>query len=320
MLEHLAAILVVVKGAVTGAAATVKLATSAANFFSTRSRSEQQASAALALLGLRAEGSRSYRHDSVHSLFDGDRSLHPDNLSALATLAGYDYAAAMSQGTLVVEEAPSGDADGNIVLIGSPMSEWLSRAVLGYLPDGHGVDSLGLLAPPIDLPWTWALSASDYGSRDVARRYVAGKGLSERPNWRLQGRSQLYVPQIRNGLLDDDFLLVTKMRNYVGPGGWRTGHFITSIGGAHGTGTRAVELLVRDDALLRELGSQLVGLGVCYQALFHVTDIRHDERRGSRARSIQLVGVEKISDDEFAWDTAAAIVSDNINRLGGATN
>lgn len=128
----------------------------------------------------------------------------------------------------------------------------------------------------------------------------------ERPNWRIAGPSGLYVPRVdEDGLLQEDYLLVTRARNYLSTGSIDAGHYIVSFGGAHGTGTRALSILYRDRTILRKLSDQLRARPASFQFLLRVGDIAHDPVNGSHARSLELVGDAMIlPDSDSIWRTA----------------
>jgi hypothetical protein len=316
---HTIGAVAVVLGRVAGAVhSAAKLAKSAAQFFRETSEQRENSESARRLLGLSADRTRAYRHDSVHSLFTHDGVPHPDNLAALQTLAGYDIAAAASHGALTLEPSPTTEISNDLVLIGSPMAESLSRAVFGYIPEPGVQDSLGLVSPPVTLHWTWELSAGAYKRARAARRHVPGKGVSARPNWALNGPTSRAIPRLDSeGFVVEDYLLITKLRNFLGEHDVEGGRFVVSVGGTHGIGTRGVELLIRDSNLLTHV-SDLVGAfeSPCYQALFQVSNIQHSARRGSSGRSIQLVDVREVDDNKEAWESARGTFLENLERLG----
>jgi hypothetical protein len=67
------------------------------------------------------------------------------------------------------------------------------------------------------------------------------------------------------------------------------GRYVVTIAGLHGTATRAVQLLLKDRALLRRIAQDLWPGADTFQILLRVSNIQHDPR-GSRPRTIELVG------------------------------
>jgi hypothetical protein len=294
---------------VAGASGMVTVSTRAAHWLRARARFQDQANVARELLGLQQSELIAYRHDSKHILYSDTEDLHPDNLYGLAAASGNAYVDAQRTGRLCVEDEILTHASHDLALIGSPTAEGLSRLLFGYSPDGDP-DSLALDQVPLDLPFRWVISRNEVADSAVARRFVAGRGLVERPNWRISGPDRIYVPRVdEDGLLLDDYLLVTKVRNYLSRSAIDEGHFILSFGGSHGTGTRALELLFKDRKILTDIADRLRQRPPAFQMLFRVSDIKHDHSAGSHGRSIELVDDAIILPDrDSIWRTATEIV------------
>lgn len=291
---------------VAGATGLVTVSTKAIDWIREKAKYRQEADFARQLLGLHQQAQVVYRHDSRHVLFAGTEQLHPDNLYGLTAASGNDYKRAEAANLVSVADSISTQVSQNLALIGSPTAEGLSRIAFGYRQDEDDPDSLTISDAPLDLPFRWIVSKAEVDERAVARRYVAGRGLVERPNWRIAGPGGLYVPRVdENGLLQEDYLLVTKVRNYLSGGSVDAGSYIVSFGGAHGTGTRALSLLYRDRGILRKLSDQLRTKPASFQFLLRVGNISHDPVNGSHARSIELVGNATIlPDNDSVWRTA----------------
>ena len=245
-----------------------------------------------------------YRSDNTHPLYPKSTALHPDNFDALTTLTQYKITRASYQNKLLVTDSVEGNFERDLVLVGSPVAEGCSRIVFGYEPQPNDTDSLLLADPPVDLPYYWVL---DRGRVEAtAARVVAGKGVRTRPNWRIQstlGAGRLYIPRVDSGgLLEDDYLLITRVRNYLSANALQTDKTIVTIGGTHGTGTKAIEVLLREQTVLSELSNKLKG-ATAYQALFRVGKIQH-ESFGSRASAIELLDVKILPDSDHVWSTA----------------
>jgi hypothetical protein len=292
-----------------GASGMVTVSTRAARWMRAKARFRDQATFARELLGLRQSGLIAYRHDSKHILYSGTEQLHPDNLYGLAAAGGNAYVDAQRNGLLRVEDEILTHASHDLALIGSPTAEGLSRLLFGYVPDGDP-DSLALDQVPLDLPYRWVISKNEVADSAVARRFVAGRGVVERPNWRIAAPDRIYVPRVdEDGLLLEDYLLVTKVRNYLSSASIDEGHFIISFGGSHGTGTRALELLFKDQMVLTDIADRLRQRPAAFQMLFRVSEIKHDRTVGSYARRIELVDDPTILPDrDPIWRTATEIV------------
>lgn len=138
--------------------------------------------------------------------------------------------------------------------------------------------------------------------------------MVERPNWRIAGPERSHVPRVdEDGVLLEDYLLVTKLRNYLSPVALDDGRAVISFGGTHGTGTRALGLIFRDRDVLGELVDQLRSRPAAFQMLFRVGDIAHDQKVGSHARTIELVeNAIVLPDNDQVWRTAAQTLERNL--------
>lgn len=332
MMVDLQAIVAVIAGAAGGTAITaanVKTVREIAKEFSDARerilryrRPRQEAHEAKRLLGLHQRESVVYRSDNVHSLYAGTLRIHPDNRRALVAAAGDDYLAAEKAGVLDVQDIVSADLGQHLVLVGSPTSEGISRLLFGYTAERDSRDGLVLESAPLDLPYRFILSHERVPERAVARRYVEGTGQVERPNWRIETDHETHIPEVDNGgWLRTDYLLVTRLRNFLTAEGFAQGHSVVSIAGTHGVGTQALGLLLRSDPILRLIASTTRGHpSPSFQALLRVTDIDHDKRHGSRARRIEVVGEPVlIGDEPQRWETAHQAVrqrvTDWINKV-----
>jgi hypothetical protein len=264
------------------------------------------------VLGLSEPAGEAYRSHAVHPLYTPGK-LHPDNAAALLA-ASSD----LGLNRMIQRDAIHVDvANNSLLLFGSPTSEGLSRVVFDYseLPDRDGLASLDR---PLDFAYAWNLDPESVGDGAVGR-YVPGKGVVRRPPWQISSfRSEgpkRFVPETDSeGMITEDYLLITRLRNFLSPTAQAEGKFLVSFGGAHGTGTRAVACLFKDKRLLRqvletlrakhrEASRQVAGIPKSYQVLFRVTDIKHTEK-GSIPRRLELVDAVVLGDDDSSWDLA----------------
>lgn len=127
---------------------------------------------------------------------------------------------------------------------------------------------------------------------------------------------KIFVPRIDSeGMLETDFLLITKMRNFMSPNSINTGKHIISIGGTHGTATKAIHLLLKDKQLLSELHPFLSKNPYCYQILPEVGKMDHNSSSGTRATKIRLADEPKMLEDSVErWKAATEIGSKNRDR------
>lgn len=298
---------------VAGAASLVEVSRRAYDWLKFRALAAHEVEDAKELLGIRKGEGVAYRHDSVHPLYSSGPWLHPDNLAALTAAAGNEFRRAREIRRLYRSETVTTALNSNLVLLGSPTAEGLSRPVFGYEPD-LDQDSLVLRHPPLDLPLKWILSKAEIDEHAVAKRYVAERGLVARPNWRIDAGNRLFVPEVdATGFLSVDYLVVTRVRNYLSPEALDEGKYIVSFAGAHGTATRAIEVLLRDRETLRKIAHHLSSRPAAYQLLLRVGGMEHNAVTGTRATRVELVGDPIILPDTYgAWQEAVNIARSNL--------
>jgi hypothetical protein len=257
-----------------------------------------------AVLGLPHGGHVSYRNANVHPLIPQPWQIHPDNLSALEATARLDVQEALRSQTLLVWPEVFGELQDSLVLLGSPTSEDISRAVFGYVPTEGGLRDC---PDHLDLRWRWQLDPTRVAGD--AARYVPGLGLELRPNWAITDtKGESWEPAVRPEgppLIDCDFLLVTRLPNPLAEGASEEGRCIVSVGGTHGLATAGIELVLRHPGSLRQLEELRRGTSGWYQALFRVSGITHS-KQGSKPGAVELVGVETY-DDPLAGGVGEAV-------------
>ena len=267
---------------------------------------------ALGLLGL-ANPDVAFRSDAVHPLFP--HQLHPDNRAALLTVASSALSRARDRGGITDVDELWTTLGRDMVLVGSPASEGLSRPLFGYR--AIETDRLVFDNVPLDLPYRWSVDHSEVeGQR--AKRFIPGHGLVARPAWQLlsyRGGRNLYRPEIDvDGLITTDYLLVSRLRNYLTEDALEQGRFILSIGGAHGTATRAIDVLLRDTGTLAQVADLLRHSPHTFQLLIEVGAIKHDPKRGSRATRVRLVDAVPLPDVGWVWESARRQVEPSLQR------
>lgn len=310
-------------GSVAGAAAVKSVREVAAEFVRARShvsrysQARQGVSSAKRILGFRQSGTLAYRSDNVHILYQGQSTIHPDNRRALIAAAGDEFFGAERSGLLEVHDSVRAGLSDSLVLIGGPTSEGVSRIVFGYVPDAPGGDSLSLGNAPVDLPYRQVLSYNEVSELAAAHRYVEGRGAVARRNWRIETDHEAFIPELgESGWLRTDYLLITRLRNFLTSDGYAQGHSIVSVAGTHGVATQALGMVLKDNSILRAV-SESVGERACpsFQFLVRIVEIDHDPRLGSRPRKIELVGRPILLDDNpQRWRAAQEVVKKNLER------
>lgn len=248
----------------------------------------RRASSALEeMLGIGLHTDTSFRVGLLHSTLE--RGLvHPDDAAAFAAVAGPSLAYAMNSDWLLLDEV-AGRLEDNVVLIGSPGSEGLSRLIFGY--EESSDQRLQFVGDVLDLPYHWEEDSTQV-TGDCLRLQPDGR-TSRRPNWPIiSARERVpYRPRTDNeGFLTSDYLLVSMLPNFLTIEGNERGRTILSVGGSHGVGTRAIERLLMDTKLMSELLTKYQdGKSPHFQALFEACSVVHSARSGSIAKRLSLM-------------------------------
>lgn len=277
--------------------------------------------AAKQLLGLKDPVGEAYRSDAVHPLYTGG-VVHPDNQAAL-TATGADVLQTTDGRDDLVSVDP---ATRSLLLFGSPTSEGLSRIIFGYEAMAEA-EGLIYTDTPFDLAYRWELSPDRADSGVELGRFVRDRGLVKRPPWGIKGlrtNTPDFVPTGQDNMLMDDYLLITRIPNFLSVEAALTNQFIVSFGGAHGTGTKAVGLLLKDRPLLARIAQELRSkqtresgrseMPKAFQILLKVTRIDHKPRaQDSRPKRLSFVDATPLSSRED-WDEVRRRLSGPIDR------
>ncbi|MDQ7904113.1 hypothetical protein RB614_06195 [Phytohabitans sp. ZYX-F-186] len=257
------------------------------------------------LLGFGEPDLYSYRVAMHHPLYKRGEP-HPDDLAAFVTMAGYDIARAHDAGVLAMLDRVEVSLDDGLVLIGSPEAEAVTRLAFGYTRKA-GAGGMRFVSTPVKLPYRWeedrTLVSAQY------ERFVPGAGRARRPNWPIidetSGSARPIFPVVSNsGLLHTDLLLITKVPNFLTPVAYESGRSLVSVAGAHGPGTRSVELLLNDRRLLGQIREGIPEGAQAFQVLLDATDIRHDPRSGSIAKTLRVRDIKVFERPEATWRSA----------------
>jgi hypothetical protein len=235
---------------------------------------------------------------------------HPDDLVAFRAVADPALAYCAEHDLLEVVDSLETHLERNLVVIGSPEAEPLARLAFGYrrIRDSPGFEYTG---DTIDLPFRWHEDPRDlHGS---CQRMVPGHGWVTRPNWPLisskDTAERRLVPRVDNeGRLSTDWLLISVMPNFFTRKALDEGKTIVSVAGTHGTGTRALKVLLGDMTALRHV-TEAVGKGTrAFQLVAEVGDIVHGSS-GSQGRCVRVQDVVKLPDSDEVWHHARMAVA-----------
>jgi hypothetical protein len=242
---------------------------------------------------------------------------HPDDRDAFCSVVEPDIVVAMERGWLEETDDISASLDDSLVLIGSPEAEAVTQLAFGYerKTDKSGVYALGNV---IDLPYCWLEDPAKVEAQSW--KYVEGyhKPVA-RPNWpvvsNVGGKQRLLFPELRNdGLIATDYLLITKVPNYLTRIGYQSGHSVVSIAGTHGIGTRAVSVLLRDRNVLAAIGRTIPAESRAFQVLLRASSVRHEQGKSSSASRIELIDVQIFDRTDYEWMLATHAVAKNQHR------
>jgi hypothetical protein len=267
----------------------------------------------LELLGVRSQSRTSFWISEDHPTID--RRAYPDaDVSALSALVGREVS---DRFTLAEpQEDDHGDSarglEDNLVLIGSPESEPLTRLLFGYevLPNGRG---LRYRDDTVPLIYRW--DEERRAAETLMCLHVRPHGvIAARPNWPLvhdTGELHKIPVRLNNGYLAEDFLLITRIPNFITDTAWDSGAGIINISGLHSVGTRALGMVLDDGALVADIQARLDELphrATAFQAVIHITSILHDRQNGSRATGVRLRDVVEVPLPMHAMHAARAAV------------
>ncbi len=286
-------------------ASGAKMIPGVAQWLINKRRLRREATYAKELLGVDQSMHFNYRVSMDHPLLQHG-TPHADDLSAFAAIAGPSLTHAFTEGWTEYPEDIEANLNEGMVLIGSPEAEALTRLVFGYrkLPETRRVEDLGDV---LDLPFRWLEDVHLVSAR--CRRYVPGKGLVTRPNWPIidntgQRPKKLFPSVSNEGLLESDFLVITRVPNFLTSQAQESGRSIVSIAGTHGVGTRSVGLLLRNQKVLQAVAERIPAGTEAFQILVEAKSIVHDPVRGSKARSVLVRAVHPINRSDDVWARA----------------
>ncbi|MEU6275777.1 hypothetical protein ABZ871_25695 [Streptomyces populi] len=260
-----------------------------------------------------------FRQHSAHPLFPSGDTIHPDNAAALNAVLSSER----DRKKKIVPQVWERISD-SLVLLGSPTSEGLSRLVFGYQELSERPDCLIKSGLASELPFSWNLDGDQIRAR--AKRWVAGMSEpTSRPNWSIQGseKNRFYPDLGGDDFLRSDYLILTKIPNVLVDEDRGSGHYIVSIGGAHGTGMRAIERVLSDKSVLRRIVDDLridpedsASWPNAYQVLLQARNIEHDPQRGSFARNVTYIDSRRITETSDWWNSWRNALAPLVEKLG----
>ena len=281
----------------------IKVASTIAKWVNFRRQRTQDAKSCLELLGLNENSEYSFRVGMQHPLMQLG-TPHPDDAEAFTSIFVPKILKYPEEIIRPSHEIYSPLSD-NIVAIGSPEAEILTQILFGYdRIDGSGLQYSG---DTIDLPYRWLENPSE-----VSTEYLRPSNSGEdhwRPNWPIVSevgvkQKKLYPKVGKDGRLRSDYLLITRVPNYLGDG-IGLGRSFVSIAGSHGIGTKAIKLFVRNKNILAKVWSELGDPSNqdSFQVLCRANKVV-SRGNGFEATSLELLDVQVIDSFDTKWDSA----------------
>jgi hypothetical protein len=172
--------------------------------------------------------------------------------------------------------------DNNITAIGAPQSDPISKQYLEY----SGLSRLELKRvkdPLINLPVEYCVDKNEpYISSSLSKRFVGGIEKSIY-NWTLKLNGKLLKPPEldKNRWLKADYLLITRIPNFIIGNALLRSADVLIIAGTHGTGTESISLLLEDIDKLQKISND-INRRTSFQILLPVTQVDHVEIDGEK--------------------------------------
>lgn len=163
----------------------------------------------------------------------------------------------------------------DVLAFGSPVSDTFSKLILEY--EGEGYQLTRKKNPTIQIPFEYVMHKDlvDF-SLAPARRFVAGEEKTM-PNWRIRENGKFFPPPKldERGWISTDYLLITRLPNFLTRKAFLSGSQVLVIGGTHGVGTYAIKNLISQSKMLKEIRRRIHGKPY-YQILLPIESIDHE--------------------------------------------
>lgn len=206
---------------------------------------------------------------------------HPDDMEAMATLERLG-AEVSTKFELVSEVVGPKDHKGNLICLGSPMSNYVSKEIMGYRKISTD-SSTGLERIQDHSPFEFRFEYifdSAYLMKEgaITKRFVGNKEHVV-PNWSIKDNKtgRILVPNTVGQNLTSDFLLISVLPNIFDRKAYDKRQKVVIFGGTHGVGTKSIEILFKDKTILKAIEQQL-GEAPYWQSLITVSDTFDDQK------------------------------------------
>jgi hypothetical protein len=204
--------------------------------------------------------------------------LHPDNEKLSREILNFiERREVEIKDTIFDLDPNSVELKYNILSIGSAKSTLTTRMLEGYTGD----DAKYLTRNP-SLYLRWELLVDERKLFRKSKRYLQNKKWV-RPNHifldneKRSGQNMIAPLLHSDSWLKEDFLLISKLPNHITSHALQRGSYGIIVEGSHGTGTRALGLLVNNIELLSDLKNRIRD-NTNWQAFYRIV-VKHDHYR-----------------------------------------
>lgn len=205
---------------------------------------------------------------------------HPDDKEAMATLERLG-AEVSKNFDLVNEVIGPKNHEGNLICLGSPMSNYISKQIMSYrnVSENNMLDGLIRIQDksPFDLRFEYIFETAHLMKEGITRRYVGSKEHGV-PNWSVRDNqtNDILIPKTIENNLSSDFLLISVLPNIFSQKAYSNKQRVIVIGGTHGVGTKSIELLFKNKTILETIVKK-VGAAPYWQSLISISDTFNDQ-------------------------------------------
>ena len=207
------------------------------------------------------------------------------------------------------------DVSRNIVCLGGPTSNELAQLVFEYEGD-HPYRLIRSKTPIFDR-WNWSYIVNEeaIAARASAWKADPSGGQYEVSNWGIDECGHSIWPLMEQDLLVSDFLLITRIKNFLDLPAFQRGKHITIVGGAHGVGTVGVALLLRAKGAVDEISRRRSSEE--FQVLVELADMaKVRDEYALEARRIVSLEVADLDIPDSMYQEARERMSSRIQQLG----
>jgi hypothetical protein len=191
------------------------------------------------------------------------------------------------------------DLTGNLLILGSPVANVTAAAVMGRNGSSFLFEKRSDGAV-LKFPFYLDVDASEEEFQSGAHR--SRGSWDKAPVWQLKGRGNaLIAPRIKDGQPIEDRILISSMPNFLNRGAFEAGHRLTIFSGAHGVGTRALQLVIRDERMIQELIAYSKGKSA-WQAIIVVDRVSPDGKT-----PLSLGGIEDMTPVDANFERLARL-------------